>query len=408
MSDIYRICPDALLYCYQNTWILTNPRLRRHIELNQKAISALTNCGQGRSKQLWIEALTDGSTAWNRTTPFFGSRGLHQDVSAFAAKRSDAELQGEALFDHLVHNFFIVEEGSVAYDSYLAPKTSLLDHNHLGTFHQNVGQYLTLQLRLKEKWRWWQDQKFNRDGTAVLPGPYQYIQEHFFDQYFGRQDLSGTQILDFGCGNGYFTAKLARQNAQLCGIDTSLTLIEQARQNYPGKAEFIHVDSAEEGLAALQAMPEACFDRIIMQDTLLLLVRPENVGSQPMGLETLRALCRLLKPDGLMHVTEPNPVFWLACRLGDPRRPMAVVTEYRQAVFNIVPTLEELLPIMTDAGFALVEFIHPRPSEVVPAGEEGNQMYTQNFAIWDFMTFIPSPVKALNRPKFHSEEIAGI
>jgi trans-aconitate methyltransferase len=45
---------------------------------------------------------------------------------------------------------------------------------------------------------------------------------------------SGERILDVGCGTGQLTAEIAKQGAQVVGLDSSVTMIGQARQNYPG------------------------------------------------------------------------------------------------------------------------------------------------------------------------------
>jgi SAM-dependent methyltransferase len=47
---------------------------------------------------------------------------------------------------------------------------------------------------------------------------------------------SGERILDVGCGTGQLTAEIAKQGAQVVGLDSSATMIGQARQNYPGLA----------------------------------------------------------------------------------------------------------------------------------------------------------------------------
>ena len=69
----------------------------------------------------------------------------------------------------------------------------------------------------------------------------------------------------------------------------------------------------------------------------------------------------LLRAGGSFCAMEPNPSYWLAGRYGDPAQPYAVVTEYRNPVFNVAPTLDRLLPVMAQAGFALKDLRHPGP-----------------------------------------------
>ncbi len=87
---------------------------------------------------------------------------------------------------------------------------------------------------------------------------------------------------------------------------------------------------------------------------------------------------------------EPNPVFWLASRGGDEKRPYLIVTEYRQPVFNVAPTLDRVLKRLAEAGFAQIEYIHPG----IHAGDGANPdlvAFASQFPLWDFCTFITRP-----------------
>lgn len=43
----------------------------------------------------------------------------------------------------------------------------------------------------------------------------------------------GERILDLGCGTGHLTAKIAESGATVIGLDSSISMIAQARQNFP-------------------------------------------------------------------------------------------------------------------------------------------------------------------------------
>jgi trans-aconitate methyltransferase len=43
----------------------------------------------------------------------------------------------------------------------------------------------------------------------------------------------GERILDLGCGTGHLTAKIAENGAAVIGLDSSVSMIAQARQNFP-------------------------------------------------------------------------------------------------------------------------------------------------------------------------------
>jgi len=44
---------------------------------------------------------------------------------------------------------------------------------------------------------------------------------------------TGERILDLGCGTGHLTAKIAESGASVTGLDSSTSMIAQARQNFP-------------------------------------------------------------------------------------------------------------------------------------------------------------------------------
>jgi trans-aconitate methyltransferase len=52
----------------------------------------------------------------------------------------------------------------------------------------------------------------------------------------------GERILDLGCGTGHLTAKIAESGAKVTGLDSSTSMIAQARQNFPG-LKFVLADA---------------------------------------------------------------------------------------------------------------------------------------------------------------------
>jgi trans-aconitate 2-methyltransferase len=53
---------------------------------------------------------------------------------------------------------------------------------------------------------------------------------------------SGERILDLGCGTGHLTAKIAESGAAVIGLDSSISMIAQARQNFPA-VKFVLCDA---------------------------------------------------------------------------------------------------------------------------------------------------------------------
>jgi trans-aconitate methyltransferase len=52
------------------------------------------------------------------------------------------------------------------------------------------------------------------------------------------------RVLDLGCGTGHLTAKIADVGAEVVGLDSSPSMIAQARQNYP-KLKFVLADARD-------------------------------------------------------------------------------------------------------------------------------------------------------------------
>jgi ubiquinone/menaquinone biosynthesis C-methylase UbiE len=88
-------------------------------------------------------------------------------------------------------------------------------------------------------------------------------------------------ILDIGCGTGHLTAKIANSGAEVVGIDSAATMIEQARSHYPN-LQF------EVANATNLQFPER-FDAVFSNAVLHWIKEPEKV---------VAGIYRVLKPGG--------------------------------------------------------------------------------------------------------------
>lgn len=80
-------------------------------------------------------------------------------------------------------------------------------------------------------------------------------------------DLHGRNVLDLGCGHGWFSHMLHNAGAQVLGIDGAAQLIAYAQRHYPG-IEFVQADLAQ-GLPPMDRQ----FDRIV--STMVLMDIPD-------------------------------------------------------------------------------------------------------------------------------------
>ena len=127
--------------------------------------------------------------------------------------------------------------------------------------------------------------------------------------------LPSTQVLELGCGPGFYACKLAQQYPQIAttGIDLSEQLIARARSRASarslGNCTFRHGDA--------QALPElpGPIDAVIVSRLFLIVPNKEAV---------LAEILRVLRPGGRCFIAEPTSGFrtrlplscmWLLARL---------------------------------------------------------------------------------------------
>lgn len=114
-----------------------------------------------------------------------------------------------------------------------------------------------------------------------------YDSKHSFVSQFGTELVallaprSGECILDLGCGTGHLTYKIAICGAEVIGVDSASTMIEQARNHYPN-LQFEVADATE-----LQFIER--FDAVFSNAVLHWIKEPEKV---------VASVERSLKPGG--------------------------------------------------------------------------------------------------------------
>lgn len=372
--------PNLVIHRKTACWILSDPVIREHVEIDATGLAAIGRLGVGAPLAEWETALDDAK-GWLRTD-FDPGKGLWGDPTGLGGRQGDAT-RGAGLVRLLCARRLVVPADGRAYADYLRPLASVLDSEHLGTFNDRVGRYLIRDLRLKQNWRWWHDQKFAPDGLSIRPGPYKFVHEYFFDRYFAAKKLAGVRVLDFACGNGHFSARFASLGAQVVGLDTARELIELAQKNHGAAVSFEWVDGPDKVRAALAAHPRAAFDIIYLGDVFLILAALPDAGEVISAL--LAEFRRLLAPGGRIHLLEPSGIFWLASRLGPPDAPSVVLTEYRKPLYNVAPTFDRVCGLMAAGGLALIEYVHPEAS---PAADALTKAFADRFPMWDFSTWI--------------------
>ena len=69
------------------------------------------------------------------------------------------------------------------YYNFLGIKTSFFDRDHLGNFHQQIGEYV-LKTFKQDSENWWIYQKFDKSLDQTKNNPYRWVQEIFIKSFF--------------------------------------------------------------------------------------------------------------------------------------------------------------------------------------------------------------------------------
>jgi trans-aconitate methyltransferase len=70
-------------------------------------------------------------------------------------------------------------------------------------------------------------------NATLYDSKYSFVSRFATDLVELLSPQKGERILDLGCGTGHLTRQIANAGAEVVGIDNAVTMIEQARRNYP-------------------------------------------------------------------------------------------------------------------------------------------------------------------------------
>jgi len=154
------------------------------------------------------------------------------------------------------------------------------------------------------------------------------------------------QVLEIGCGTGYFTKELAKKEAKITAIDISPELIAEAQKSI--RAENVHfaIDNAYQLL-----FQDNIFDSVVGSSVLHHLEINRALGE----------LYRVLKIDGTIYFTEPNML--------NPQIALQKNIPYLKRKFGDSPDetaffKSTLRKMLEEAGFVHIciepfDFLHP-------------------------------------------------
>lgn len=101
----------------------------------------------------------------------------------------------------------------------------------------------------------------------------------------------GMNVLEIGCGSGYFTKELAKTNAEITAIDISQDLLDMAKE----KVQSTHVNFLVDNAYDMN-FNDCSFDTVVGSSVL-----------HHLDIDlALKEIFRVLKPNGRIYFTEPN------------------------------------------------------------------------------------------------------
>ncbi|MEO8507242.1 MAG: class I SAM-dependent methyltransferase [Betaproteobacteria bacterium] len=146
-------------------------------------------------------------------------------------------------------------------------------------------------------------------GERFVPGVTGEIaHEHWHRYAFARRFVAGRRVLDVACGEGYGSALLAAVAADVIGVDIADEAVAHARTVYAARPNL----RFEQGSAAALPLVDGTVDVVVSFETIEHLPAVE----QP---RMLAEVARVLKSDGLLLLSAPNPVEYSQAR--DYRNP---------------------------------------------------------------------------------------
>jgi len=314
---------------------------------------------------------------------------LLADPTRYKRKKEDWSSKKSVKIQELIQQFykhFLIIDNETEYLKRFQNKTSLLDVEHFGNFHQQLGQHLMLSKRENSS-KWWVKQKFNEDFTSLKNNLYNAIQGNFLKTYFDQKFHSGDKVVDLGCGVGFYSNMIAKCGASVLGIDPNEDYVEIAKKNADKGTRFEVLDIGVKG--KLDTIPTASADYVFMSDALLFYFVPITENLKPDIQILFKDIRRILKPDGLFVNLEPHYIFWLLPWLGHEDKPYTILTEYIHKTFGVTPTISQLIQSYSRGGFEVTWMEELTPDRSFESVDKRGYNFACQFPLWHIFELKP-------------------
>ena len=282
-------------------------------------------------------------------------------------------------------NFFVIDD----YEKYLkifASKNSLLDNEHIGNFHQQLGQKLLVEKK-QDPDKWWIAQKFNSNYDDLNDNLYKSVQEHFLKKIFKKKFNESHTILDLGCGIGYYSRKIADTGANVIAVDPNEKFIEIAKKHSQKNVSYHLSEIGKKN--SLDWIEPTSIDFVFMSDALLFYFVSPN-PKQKFGIDDLFfSIRRVLKKEGRFLSLEPHGIFFLRPWLGEKSKPFTIITEYNTKLYNITPKISEFVCSFIKNGFVIRDMAELNVDEDFIKNDPRGSNFAKEFPLWWFFELEP-------------------
>lgn len=369
-------------------WLLYNVYSRTCVAADLNVLELMGDVGGLSFQDLEVKYASRFFRFWEIGT-FSNIKGLMADPSRFI--RNPEEWPDPLDLDFLkalakLKESFLSIENEKEYRQRFSPKTSLVDGENFGNFHQQLGQELLLNHREYPE-DWWLKQKFYDDCQNVRENLYAMVQAPYLKKYFRRRLKPGHHVVDLGCGIGLYSKWMAETGATVIGLDPNKKYIELAKRNKESGLSFEVMDVGVKG--ALDKIPSGSADFVFMSDALLFYFvseRPQQKADVQVLLADIR---RILKPNGTFISMEPHHIFWLLPWFGEQKHPFTILTEYHQKQFGVTPTMAQLVQTYAQGGFSLVWMDEVRPEPSKKSVDLRAYHFAKEFPLWQLFELKP-------------------
>jgi len=280
---------------------------------------------------------------------------------------------------------YIIVDNYERYLEIFQSKISLLDNEHIGNFHQQLGQKMLLERKINPD-EWWISQKFNEDISGIKNNLYKSVQENFLKEFFESRFSKNNTILDLGCGVGYYSKLMAKSEAKVIGIDPNQQFIEIAKKNSNG-VEFKVSEIGNHD--SLNWIEENSIDYVFMSDALLFYFVPPNPKQKYEIHNLLSSIKRILKKNGRLFSLEPHGLFFLRPWFGEIENPFTIITEYNKKKFDITPNLSKIIKSFLDAGYLIRDLKELYGNNEIKIEDKRAESFTKEFPLWWFFELEP-------------------